>query len=178
LEPNGRLEQASSTPALSLVVRRQKGTGGMTLPKQRNAPLWLGVILLMATAALLIGLVGLGTAAIGGRFQLTENARPLVVPLALFLLGLLSWMLALPRLRLGSGGVVASKPVSGSIALCGLFFAMFASAELVTAIADAGLVALLDVSLVLVALLSIVLGGWCAVAGTGNLLRSSHGVPR
>jgi hypothetical protein len=132
----------------------------------------------MATAVLLIGLAGLGTAAIGGRFKLTENARQLVVPLALFLLGLLSWMLALPGLRLGSGGVVVSKPVSGSIALFGLFFAMFASAELVTAIADAGLVALLDVSLMLVALPSIVLGAWCAVAGIGNLLRSSHGVPR
>jgi hypothetical protein len=130
----------------------------------------------MATAALLIGLAGLGTAAIGGRFKLTENVRQLVVPLALFLPGLLSWMLALPRLRPGSGRVVASKPVSGSIALCGLFFAMFASAELVIAIADAGLAALLDVSLMLVALLSIVLGAWCAVAGTGNLLRSSHGV--
>jgi hypothetical protein len=148
----------------------------MTLPQQRNAPLWLRVILLMATAALLIGLVDLGAAAIGERFKLTENARQLVVPLALFLLGLLSWMLALPRLRPGSGRVVASKPVSGSIALCGLFWAMFASAELVTAIADAGLAALLDVSLMLVALLSIVLGAWCAVAGTGNLLRSSHGV--
>jgi hypothetical protein len=63
----------------------------------------------------------------------------------------------------------------GSIALCGLFFAIFASAELVTAIADAGLVALLDVSLMVVALLSIVLGVWCAVAGTGNLPRSSIG---
>src|SRR5207244_11465222 len=94
----------------------------MTLPRQRTAPLWLCVILLMATAALLIGLVGLGSAAIGGRFKLTENARQLVVPLALFLLGLLSWMLALPRLRLGCGGLVASRPVSGSIALCGLFF--------------------------------------------------------
>jgi len=150
----------------------------MTLPRRRNATLWLRVILLMATAALLIGLVGLVTAAIGGRFKLTENARQLVVPLALFLLGLLSWMLALPRLRPGSGRVVASKPVSGSIALCGLFFAMVASAELVTAIVDAGLAALFDVSLMLVALLSIVLGAWCAVAGTGNLLRSSHGVPR
>ena len=159
-------------------VRRQKGTGGMTLPQQRNAPLWLRVILLMATAALLSGLVDLGAAAIGGRFKLTEHARHLVVPLALVLLGLLSWMLALPRLRPGSGGVVASKPVSGSIALCGLFFAMFASAELVTAIAAAGLVVLLDVSLMLVLLLSIVLGAWCAVVGTGNLLRSSHGVPR
>jgi hypothetical protein len=79
----------------------------MTLWQQRIAPLWLRVILLMATAALLIGLVDLGAAAIGGRFKLTENARQLVVPLALFLLGLLSWMLALPRLRLGSGGVVA-----------------------------------------------------------------------
>src|SRR5438034_9478617 len=106
----------------------------MTLPQQRDPPLWLRVILLMATAALLIGLVGLGTAAIGGRFKLTENARQLVVPLALFLLGLLSWMLALPRLRLGSGGVVASKPVSGAIALCGLFFAMFAFGDLMTAI--------------------------------------------
>jgi hypothetical protein len=141
-------------------------------------PLWLRVILLMATAALLIGLVGLGTAAIGGRFKLTENARQLVVPLALLLLGLLSWMLALPRLRQGSGGVVASRPVSGAIALCGLLLAMLASAELVTSIADAGLVALLDVPLMLVALLSIVLGAWCAVAGTGNLLRSSHGVFR
>ena len=159
-------------------ARRQKGAGGMTLPRQRNAPLWLCVILLMATAALLIGLVGLGSAAIGGRFKLTENARQLVVPLVLFLLGLLSWMLALPRLRLGSGGLMASKQVSGTIALCGLFFAMFAFAELVTAIADAGLVALLDVSLVLVALLSTVLGAWCAVAGTGNLLRLSRGVPR
>jgi hypothetical protein len=87
-------------------------------------------------------------------------------------------MLALPRLRQGSGGVVASRPVSGAIALCGLLFAMLASAELVTSIADAGLVALLDVPLMLVALLSIVLGAWCAVAGTGNLLRSSHGVFR
>jgi hypothetical protein len=150
----------------------------MTLPQRRNAPLWLRVILLMATAAILIGLVDLGAAAIGERFKLTENARQLVVPLALFLLGLLSWMLALPRLRPGSGRVVASKPVSGSIALCGLFWAMFVSAELVTAIADAGLAALLDGSLMLVALLSIVLGAWCAVAGTGNLLRSSHGVSR
>lgn len=151
----------------------------MTLPQQRNnAPLWLRLILLMATAALIIGLVGLGTVVIGGRLKLTENARQLVVPLALVLLGLLSWTLALPRLRVGSGGVVASKPISGSIALCGLFFAVFASAEIVTAIADAGLGALFDLSLMLVALLSIVLGAWCAVAGTGNLLRSSHGVPR
>jgi hypothetical protein len=127
----------------------------------------------MATAALLIGLVDLGTAAIGGRFKLTENARQLVVPLALILLGLLSWMLALPRLRPGSGGVVASKPASGPIALGGLFFVVYASAELVTAFADAGLVALVDVSLMLVALLSIVLGAWCALAGTGNLLRHS-----
>src|SRR2546426_11762501 len=129
----------------------------MTLPRQRNAPLWLCVILLMATAALLIGLVGLGSAAIGGRFKLTENARQLVVPLALFLLGLLSWMLALPRLRLGSGGLMASKPGSGSIGLCGLFFAMFGFAELVTALADAGPAGLPDASRMLAALRSIVL---------------------
>jgi len=55
---------------------------------------------------------------------------------------------------------------------------MFACEELVTAFDDAGLVALLDVPLMLVAVLSIVLGAWCAVAGTGNLLRSNHGVPR
>jgi hypothetical protein len=132
----------------------------------------------MSTAALLIGLVGLGTAAIGGRFKLTEIGRQLVVPLALSLLGLLSWVLALPRLGLEAGGVVASKPVNGLIALCGLFIALFACEELFTAIDDAGLFALLDAPLMLVAVLSIVLGAWCAVAGTGNLLRSNHGVPR
>ncbi|GKT07545.1 hypothetical protein [Desulforhabdus sp. TSK] len=148
------------------------------VPRLRIAPLWLRVILLMASAALLIGLVGLGTAAIGGRFELTENGRQLVVPLALSLLGLLSWVLALPRLGLKTGRVVASKAVNGLIALCGSLFAMFACEELVTAFDDAGLVALLDVPLMLVAVLSIVLGAWCAVAGTGNLLRSNHGVPR
>lgn len=148
------------------------------VPRLRIAPLWLRVILLMASAALLIGLVGLGTAAIGGRFKLTENGRQLVVPLALSLLGLLSWVLALPRLGLKTGRVVASKAVNGLIALCGSLFAMFACEELVTAFDDAGLVALLDVPLMLVAVLSIVLGAWCAVAGTGNLLRSNHGVPR
>jgi hypothetical protein len=136
------------------------------------------MILLMATAALLIGLMGLGDAAIDGRFKLTENPRQLVVPLALSLLGLLSWMLALARLRPGKGRVLASKPMSGFIAVCGLLFAMFACAELVSAIADAGLVAFLDVTFMLVALLSVVLGAWCAVAGVGNLLRSNHGVPR
>ena len=151
--------------------------GGMVLPRLRIAPLWLRVILLIASAALLIGFVGFGTAAIGGGFKLTENGRQLVVPLALSLLGLWSWVLALPRLGLETGRVVASKPVNGLIALCGLFFAMFACEELVTAIDDAGLVVLLDVPLMLVAVLSIVLGAWCAVAGTGNLLRSNRGVP-
>jgi hypothetical protein len=144
----------------------------MASPQHSKVPLWLRLVLSMATVALIVGFVDLSAAAIGGRLKLPENAPRLATPLALALLGFLSWTLALPRLRIVSSRLAASTTLNGFIALCGVLSVLFAGAELVTAIADAGLIALLDVYLVLTGLCFIVLGTWCAVAGAGNLLGS------
>ena len=144
----------------------------MASPQYSKVPLWLRLVLAMATVALILGIVDLSAAAIGALFKLPDNAPRIVAPLALALLGFLSWILALPRFRISSSGLATSRVLNGFIALCGAFSVLFAGAELVSAIADAGLIALLDVYLVLAGLCFIVLGTWCAIAGAGNLLAS------
>jgi len=97
----------------------------------------------------------------------------LVIPLALILLGLGSWLLARQRLHIG-GARPVPRLLSGFIALFGVVCALYASAELVFAVADAGIAVLLDPPLMFFAFAFVILGGWCAIAGVMNLTRSGR----
>ena len=66
--------------------------------------------------------------------------------------------------------VVLAWAVAGVLTLIGALVC----AELASAFADAGLVVLLDASLMFVALAGAILGVWCAIAGTTTLGRSSR----
>ena len=114
-----------------------------------------------------------GAALVDGGWQ-SHDARHIRVPLALALLGILSWLLALPTLQKRSNGLQTSRVLNAVVALFGMLCVLIAGADLVSALADAGVAALLDVSLLLVGLSVIVLGTWCAIAGTTNLARANR----
>ena len=131
--------------------------------------------------AVLFGVVDLVAALVIGNLPFGQYARQLFLPLALTLLGLSSWLLARPRLHIRPNVLPVPRLLSGPIALFGVVCAVFSCAELASAFADAGLVALLDASLMFVALAGGILGVWCAIAGTTwhgpaarTLLRSNH----
>jgi hypothetical protein len=124
--------------------------------------------------AVLFGVVDLVAALVTGGLPFGQSVHQLFVPLALTLLGLSSWLLARPRLHIRPNALPAPRLLSGLIALFGVVCAVFASAELAFAFAEAGLVVLLDASLMFVALAGVILGVWCAIAGTTNLARSSR----
>ena len=150
----------------------------MTPPQQSKAPLWLRLVLSVATMAIVFGVADLGAALVDRGWQLPHDARYLGVPLALALLGILSWLLALSTLQKRSNRLQTSRVLNALFALFGMLCALLASAELVSALAEAGVAALLDVSLLLVGLSFIVLGAWCAVAGTTHLARANrHDAP-
>jgi hypothetical protein len=122
--------------------------------------------------AFLFGLADLTAALVDGGWQSPQDARFLVAPLALALLGIMSGLLVLPRLHKGPNGLAASRLLNGFFALFGLCCVLLAGAELVSAFADdagPGLAVFLDVPLVVIG----VLGMWCAIAGTANLVRSN-----
>jgi hypothetical protein len=83
---------------------------------------------------------------------LDQYVHQLFVPLGLTLLGLSSWLLARPRLHIRPDALPVPRLLSGLIAFFGVVCAVFACAELASAFADAGLVVLLDASLMFVAL--------------------------
>jgi hypothetical protein len=146
----------------------------MPSPRPSKSPRWLHLVLVVAAMAVLFGVVDLVAALVTGGSSFGQNVHSLFVPLGLTLLGLSSWLLARPRLHIRPNAIPVPRLVSGLIALFGVVCAIFASAELAFAFADAGLVVLLDASLVFVALAGVILGVWCAIAGTTNLARSSR----
>jgi hypothetical protein len=124
--------------------------------------------------AVLFGVVDLVAALVTGHdVPFGQYVHQLFVPLGLALLGLSSWLLARPRLRIRPSARPISRLLSGLIVFFGVVCAVFACAELVSAFADAGLVVLLDASLIFVALAGVILGVWCAIAGTTNLVARS-----
>jgi hypothetical protein len=139
-----------------------------------KSPLWLHLVLVVAAMAVLFGVVDLVAALVTGGLSFGQNVHPLFVPLGLTLLGLSSWLLVRPRLHIRPNAFPVPRLLNGFIALFGVVCAIFASAELASAFADAGLVVLLDASLMFVALAGVILGVWCAIAGTTNLARSSR----
>ena len=124
--------------------------------------------------AVLFGVVEVVAALVTGDLPLGQYVHQLFVPLGLTLLGLSSWLLALPRLHIRADALPVPRLLSGLIAFFGVICAVFACAELASAFADAGLVVLLDASLMFVALAEAILGVWCAIAGTTTLGRSSR----
>ena len=124
--------------------------------------------------AVLFGVVDLVAAVVTGDLPFLQSVRQLFVPLGLTLLGLSSWLLARPRLHIRPNAIPVPRLLSGLIALFGVVCAVLAGADLVSAFAEAGLAVLLDASLVFVALAAVILGVWCAIAGTTNLARSSR----
>ena len=146
----------------------------MSPPQQSKVPLWLHLVLSVAAMAIVFGVADLGAALVGGGWQLPHDARYIGVPLALASLGILSWLLALSTLQKRSNGLQTSRVLNALFALFGMLCALIAGADLLSALADAGVAALLDVSLLLVGLSAIVLGSWCAVAGTTNLARANR----
>jgi len=127
--------------------------------------------------AVLLGGVDLIAALVTGDVPFGQYVHELLVPLGLTLLGLSSWLLARPRLHMRSNALPVPRLLSGLIALFGVICAVFSGAELASAFADAGLVVLLDASLMFVALAGVILGVWCAIAGATNLARSSRQNP-
>ena len=121
--------------------------------------------------AVVFGVVDFVAALVTGGLPFGQYARQLFVPLALTLLGVSSWLLARPRLHIRPNALPVPRLLSGLIALFGVVCAVFACAELVAAFADAGLVVLLDASLMFVALAGVILGAWCAIAGTAQAAR-------
>ncbi len=146
----------------------------MPSPRHSKSPRWLHLVLVVAAMAVLFGVVDLVAALITGGLPFGQYARQLFVPLALTLLGLSSWLLARSRLHSRPDALPVPRLLSGLIALFGVVCAVFACAELAFAFADAGLVVLLDASLMFVTLAGVILGVWCAIAGTTNLARSSR----
>ena len=146
----------------------------MPSPQHSKSPLWLHLVLVVAAMAVLFGVVDLVAALVTGDLPFGQYVHQLFLPLGLTLLGLSSWLLARPRLHIRPNALPAPGLLSGLIALFGVVCAVFACAELASAFADAGLVVLLDVSLMFVALAGVILGVWCAIAGTTNLARSSR----
>ena len=148
----------------------------MPSPRPSKSPPWLQLVLVVAAMSVLFGLVDLVAALVTGGLPFGRYVRPLFVPLGLTLLGVSSWLLARPYV--GPNALPVPRLLSGLIAVFGVVCAIFASAELASAFADAGLVVLLDASLMFVALAGVILGVWCAIAGTTNLARSSrHNAP-
>jgi hypothetical protein len=146
----------------------------MPSPRQSKSQLWLHLVLVVAAMAVLLGVVDLVATLVTGGLPFGQYVRQLFVPLGLTLLGLSSWLLARPRLHIRPDALPIPRWLSGLIALLGVVCAVFAGAELTAAFADAGLVVLLDASLMFVALAWVILGVWCAIAGTTNLARSSR----
>ena len=124
-----------------------------------------------------MGGVDLIAALVTGDVPFGQYVHELLVPLGLTLLGLSSWLLARPRLHIRPNALPVPRLLSGLIALFGVICAVFSGAELASAFADAGLVVLLDASLMFVALAGVILGVWCAIAGATNLARSSRQNP-
>jgi hypothetical protein len=146
----------------------------MPSPRHSKSPLWLHLVLVVAAMAVLSGVVDLVAALVTGALPFGQYVHQLFLPLGLTLLGLSSWLLARPRLYIRPNALPVPRLLSGLIALFGVVCAVFAGAELASAFADAGLVVLLDASLMFVALAGVILGVWCAIAGTTNLARSSR----
>ena len=149
----------------------------MRSPQHSKSPLWLHLVLVVAAMAVLLGAVDLIAALVTGDVPFGQYVHELLVPLGLTLLGLSSWLLARPRLHIRPNALPVPRLLSGFIALFGVVCAVFACAELAFAFAEAGLVVLLDASLMFVALAGIILGVWCAIAGATNLARSSRQNP-
>ena len=144
----------------------------MPSSQHSRSPLWLHLVLLLAAIAALFGVVDLAAALVtGGLFG--PYVRQLFVPLGLILLGLSSWLLAGPRLHIWRNAPPVPRLLGGLIGLFGGICVVFVCAELVSAFADAGPVALLDASLMFDGLAGVILGVWCAIAGTTNLARTS-----
>jgi len=143
----------------------------MPSPQHSKSPLWLHLVVVVATMAVLFGVVDLVAALVTRDLPFGQSVHQLFVPLGLTLLGLSSWLLARPRLRIRPNTLPVPRLLSRLIALFGVVCAVFACAELASAFADAGLVVLLDASLMFVALAGVILGVWCAIAGTTNLAR-------
>jgi hypothetical protein len=136
--------------------------------------LWLRLVLVVAAMAALFGVVDIVAMLVSGDLPFGQNVRHLLAPIGLILLSLSSWLLARPRLHIRPNALAVPRLLSGLIALFGVVCAVFACAELVSAFADAGLVVLLDPSLMFVALAGVILGMWCAIAGVTNLARSGR----
>ena len=124
--------------------------------------------------AVLFGVIDLVAALVTGGLPFGQSVHQLFVPLGLTLLGLSSWLLARPRLHIRTDALPVPRLLSGLTALFGTVCAVFACAEVAFAFANAGLVVLLDASLMFVALAGVILGVWCATAGTTNLRRYSR----
>jgi len=146
----------------------------MTPPQQSKVPLRLRLVLSVAAMAIVFAVADLGAALVERGWQLPQDARYIRVPFALALLGILSWLLALSRLQKQFNRLQTSRVLNALFALFGMLCALIAGADLVSALADAGVAALLDVSLLFIGLSAIVLGTWCAVAGTTNLARANR----
>ena len=149
-------------------------TDSMTPPQQSKVPLRLRLVLSVAAMAIVFAVADLGAALVERGWQLPQDARYIRVPFALALLGILSWLLALSRLQKQFNRLQTSRVLNALFALFGMLCALIAGADLVSALADAGVAALLDVSLLFIGLSAIVLGTWCAVAGTTNLARANR----
>ena len=140
-------------------------------PRHSKSELWLRLVVVVAAMSVLFGVVDLVAALVSGGLPFGQSVRQLFVPLGLTLLGLSSWLLARPRLHIRADALPVPRLLSGLIALFGTVCTVFACAELAFAFADAGLVVLLDASLMFVALAGVILGVWCAIAGTAQVAR-------
>ena len=146
----------------------------MPSPRLSKSPFWLHLVLVVAAMAVLFGVVDVVGALVTRDLPFGQYLHQLLVPLGLTLLGLSSWLLARPRLRISPNALRVPRLLSGLIAFFGVVCTVFACAELASAFADAGLVVLLDASLMFVALAGVILGVWCAIAGTTSALRRPH----
>src|SRR6476620_8693047 len=146
----------------------------MPSPRLSKYPFWLHLVSVVAASAKKKEIVHVVAAFVTGDLPFVQYLHQLVVPLGLTLLGLSSWLLARPRLHIPPNALPVPRLLSGLIAFFGVVCAVFACAELASSFADAGLVVLLDASLMFVALAGVILGVWCAIAGTTTLARSSR----
>ncbi len=122
-------------------------------------PTRLRIVLLAATGSLVLGLLELGAAVLRPS---TDGPRGLILPAALVVLGLASWLIALPKLPLSGRIRRAPRFVVAVAGLVGGLMALYVCADFVSAFVDAGWAILADSVILLFALFG-GLGSWCAL---------------
>jgi hypothetical protein len=139
----------------------------VTSPSPARTSWWLYGVLALAAVAIALGALDLAFAAYAGVTGSSGRALDLAFPAALFLVGVLACVVAMPRVSLRGRSFSPPRAVNWLALLLGAAGTLLGGAGLVVGIADGGIAALMDFPVPLFVLLAL----WCMLGGGGNLLR-------